>query len=415
MKILHVLAQMPAKTGSGVYFGNVVERLKDFGHHQRVVFASQGGSGFPPLEETLHYPVPFQSREIPFPIAGMSDAMPYESTRYSQMDDEKMRIWLAAFRLRLQQAKTEFAPDVVILHHLWILTSLGAEMFDTAVTIGVCHNTDLRQARQNPALKQRYVTAIPKLDAIFSLSDAQKQTIADLYDYDTRKITTIGGGFDESIFYPPPTREHTGPVRLVYAAKIASSKGIYSLIPAYQKARLINPCLQLDIIGTPNGENAPILAAMAGADKSIHLYGAMPQQQLAQHLRGQDIFVMPSFFEGIALMALESLACGLWTVASEIEPLMALLGDSVNQSGVIEYVKMPRVFDTDKPCPADLPAFEESLATKMLAQAEKVQRGLGFPADITAQIEQHSWRRLIERINTLLCQLAGSKNASPHP
>ncbi len=30
MKILHVLAQLPIKTGSGVYFTNVIEGLKQF-------------------------------------------------------------------------------------------------------------------------------------------------------------------------------------------------------------------------------------------------------------------------------------------------------------------------------------------------------------------------------------------------
>ena len=30
MKVLHVLAQLPIKTGSGVYFTNVIEGLKEY-------------------------------------------------------------------------------------------------------------------------------------------------------------------------------------------------------------------------------------------------------------------------------------------------------------------------------------------------------------------------------------------------
>ena len=34
MRVLHVLAQLPAKTGSGVYFTNVIEGLESFNHEQ---------------------------------------------------------------------------------------------------------------------------------------------------------------------------------------------------------------------------------------------------------------------------------------------------------------------------------------------------------------------------------------------
>ena len=40
MKILHVLAQLPIKTGSGVYFTNVIEGLKKFDVEQAAVYAT---------------------------------------------------------------------------------------------------------------------------------------------------------------------------------------------------------------------------------------------------------------------------------------------------------------------------------------------------------------------------------------
>ncbi len=146
MKILHVLAQMPAKTGSGVYFCNLIQRLRAYGHAQAAVFACQGAHNhnFDLLDADCQFPVRFQCKALPFPIAGMSDVMPYESTRYRDMDDAQLALWRAAFQKQLEAARAGFAPDVVILHHLWMLTSLGAQVFRNAVTVGVCHNTDLR-------------------------------------------------------------------------------------------------------------------------------------------------------------------------------------------------------------------------------------------------------------------------------
>jgi len=40
MRVLHVLAQLPAKTGSGVYFTNVIEGLESFNHEQAAVYGT---------------------------------------------------------------------------------------------------------------------------------------------------------------------------------------------------------------------------------------------------------------------------------------------------------------------------------------------------------------------------------------
>ena len=40
---------------------------------------------------------------------------------------------------------------------------------------------------------------------------------------------------------------------------------------------------------------------------------------------------MPSYYEGLGLMAIESLACGLYVVTTEIEALMTLLGEEIKR------------------------------------------------------------------------------------
>jgi len=85
MRILHVIAQLPARTGSGVYYSNVIEELKKYGHAQAALFAVQDDFTFDVLASGAQYPVCFKTDSIPFPIAGMSDVMPYANTVYSRM------------------------------------------------------------------------------------------------------------------------------------------------------------------------------------------------------------------------------------------------------------------------------------------------------------------------------------------
>lgn len=400
MKILHVLAQLPSRTGSGVYYSNMIEEFKKYGHEQRAIFAYQDDYKWDILPKEHQYPVEFKSQEVPFPIVGMSDVMPYDNTLYSAMIDKMMDTWKKAFRKRLERAKDEFKPDIIFAHHLWILTSLTRELFPDTKIIGVCHNTDLRQARMNPHIKEKHVKNIHKLDYVFSISEQQKDEIVEIYGIDRAKIIAVGGGYNQRIFYPPKEKTYSDKIRLVFCAKIDPSKGIYELIEVYKDLGLDD--ITLDIIGSPNEENKKRIEEYIKDDDTIRLYNVKDQVALGDELRKKDIFIMPSYYEGLGLMAIESLACGLYVVATEIEALMELLGEEINNSGVIEYVPLPRIYHVDKPVKEDLPEFKENLKKAILCQIEKIRERKACHKKVEDKIKALSWEGLVDRMNNII-------------
>ncbi len=401
MKVLHVLAQLPAKTGSGIYYTNIIEGFKSYGYTQKALFATQDGFCFHALPACDQYQLCFKTKQLPFAIPGMSDIMPYESTVYSRMDEEMIRQWQEAFREKLQQAQAEFAPDVVILHHLWFLTAVAIDIFPDALKIGFCHNTDLRQAERHPQLQQRYAANMDQLDVVLALSAAQKQEIADLYAIASERIVALGGGFDDKLFYPiaKPNKKN---IDLVFAAKIAPSKGVFELVQAFKHLSESKANLHLHIIGNAYDDNAWRLAEAVQSAPNISVAPAMAQRELAEFIRDKDIFVMPSYYEGLGLMAIESLASGLLVVATEIEGLISLLGEKVNDSPVIEYVPLPRLHDIDQPYAEDIAAFINRLEEKLLLQIARIEEGIVFPAEIKAEIASHSWPGIIQRLDQLI-------------
>lgn len=407
MKILHVLAQLPAKTGSGVYFSNMVEGFKKYKHQQKAIYARQGNFKWQVLEEEDKYPVNFNQGTLPFPIVGMSDVMPYENTTYTSMTDEMIRIWKDAFKSRLLKVKEEFQPDIIFAHHLWMLSSLVREIFPDSKIVGICHNTDLRQASMNPELKKAHVKNISKLDLIFSASDQQKDEIVEEYGVNRENIVAVGGGFNQDIFYFPEEKKEDGKIRLVFCAKIDPSKGIYELIKVYKSLNI--PDVSLDIIGTPNKENKKKINRLIDGDPSISLYNVKNQESLGDELRKKDIFLMPSFYEGLGLMAIESLACGLYVVTTEIEALMSLLGEEIKESGVIKYVKLPRIYNVDKPVEEDLPEFRDRLKSAILEQVENVRANRELPIQMKGKINSFSWDGLVGRMNKIIENFAESK------
>lgn len=119
MKVLHVLAQLPVRTGSGVYYTNLIDGLsQDTDLIQGAIYGIQSPYQVD-LNVAYENPVVFKTETLPFPIAGMSDEMPYENTVYSQMTDAMVEQWQQAFLERLNHAKEHFQPDIIIAHHLW--------------------------------------------------------------------------------------------------------------------------------------------------------------------------------------------------------------------------------------------------------------------------------------------------------
>ena len=400
MRILHVLAQIPIKTGSGVYFTNVIDGLKRFNVEQAAIYATTPEYNFNFVDEKFE--VQFQGKDISFPIVGMSDIMPYDNTLYKNMTDEMIESWQKAFREKLIQARETFKPDVVITHHLWILSSMVCDVFENEKVLGVCHNTDIRQAEKNPAMKDKHVKSLGKLDKILALSNGVIDEIANIYNYPVEKIVNIGAGYNEKIFYPAEKYEKHDNVKILYAGKFDESKGFYELIKAFRLLEKKDTKVELELIGNLKDEDRPRVESLVGDSKRIRIYNAVDQVHLGEIMRYKDIFVLPSYFEGLGLIAVEALGSGLRVVATEIEGLIEFLGEKINNSEIIEYVKMPTIYDTDKAVEEEKPAFIERLVETLEVMIERTRKERAIPAYLLEEIERHSWKKKIETIYKLL-------------
>ena len=400
MRILHVLAQLPIKTGSGVYFTNVIDGLKDFKVEQAAIYATTPEYNFNFVDEKFE--VEFQGKDISFPIVGMSDIMPYDNTLYKNMTDEMIESWQKAFREKLIHARETFKPDVVITHHLWILSSMVCDIFENVKVLGVCHNTDIRQAEKNPAMKDKYVKSLGKLDKILALSSGVIDGIANIYNYPVGKIVNIGAGYNEKIFYPAEKYEKNDNVKILYAGKFDESKGFYELIKAFRLLEKKDTKVELELIGNLKEEDRPRVESLVGDSKRIRIYNAVDQVHLGEIMRHKDIFILPSYFEGLGLIAVEALGSGLRVVATEIEGLIEFLGEKINNSEIIEYVKMPTIYDTDKAVEEEKPAFIERLVETLEVMIERTRKERAIPTYLLEEIEQHSWKKKIETIYKLL-------------
>ncbi|MDO4594707.1 MAG: glycosyltransferase family 4 protein [Tissierellia bacterium] len=394
MKILHVLTQLPEKTGSGVYFSNLIENLERLGYENAAIYGTEEKFNIKKIAD-YDYPVFYNTKGLNFHIAGMSDIMPYESTVYSQMSDDMIEDLLDSFEKKLLKAKIEFKPDIIISHHLFFITDLVRRVFKDKQVIGISHGTDIRQSLKHERFLER-LKNIKDLDKVLTVTDGYDDQIKEYLKVSPKKITLVGGAYNKKIFYPKVGEENKK-TKIIYAGKIAESKGVLALSEMAKLLDQENFSYEMHIVGNSSDYMEQKIIEISNNSPNIKLYNAQDQMKMADHLRCADIFILPSYFEALGLIAIEALACNKKVVVSEIEGLRKLLDQRIIESGVIEFVKLPRLYDVDKPVKEDVKDYANRLKEAVKLQASRNNDEI-FTKEIKGLIEIYNWKNLARRI-----------------
>ena len=157
LKILHVLSQRPDSTGSGIYVQAMIREATAFGYDNFLVagFGSTGCDDTGCIEQDKSIFVNFYNADVSYQIPGMSDVMPYESTKFCDLSEEELCEYEKAFSKSLQNAVDRFKPDVIHSHHLWIISSITRQLFPDIPIVTSCHGSDLRQFQNCLHLQKR--------------------------------------------------------------------------------------------------------------------------------------------------------------------------------------------------------------------------------------------------------------------
>ncbi len=400
-KILHIISQYPGKTGSGIYLKELIREGNKKGYTQGLVAAFSKGEENIDLNisNKFFYPVLFNTERMPFPIVGMSDVMPYETTKYDDMTSEMLDKWKRGFTEAIKKGVDDFKPDIIISHHLWLLTSLTKKIAPDIKVISICHGTDIVQFQKCPQYRQYVVEGCGQVDLILSLNQEQREIIHNLYSIPKEKIAIIGGGYNDDIFYPPTEKLKDNRIRLIYAGKISFSKGVLSLIKAYNMMDVDRDEIELLIVGSGIGEEEKaIREASDNSRLKVKFLGELSQEKLGQMFRQNHIFILPSFYEGLSLVTIEALASGLMVVATAIPGLKSFLGDEINNSGIIQYVDLPKVDGLNIPLKEELFLYERRLKEGMERQIKRLKQGYAMNENIKSKIDKLSWSNIYNKI-----------------
>ena len=118
------------------------------------------------------------------------------------------------------------------------------------------------------------------------------------------KIRVVPFGTDLEMFKPPRSRRSAERVVFLFIGSISARKGVPMLLEAWRTAAMAEA--ELWLVG---GGNLP-RSEMADLPKTVRLLGRQSRDGVAALMQAADIFVFPSFFEGLAQVQVEALASG---------------------------------------------------------------------------------------------------------
>lgn len=397
IKILHILSQQPDATGSGIFLQAMIRQAESYGFKNYLVAGFNSN-----VELHLEYIknqhcefVRFDKADVSFKIPGMSDIMPYDTTKFSELTPLQLDEYEKVFTEKIKTAVDTFKPDIIHSHHLWIVSALTRLSFPHIPMVTSCHGSDIRQFQNCIHLRERVLKGCQNIDTIMVLHEAQKYDVARLYNIPLEKNVITGTGFNTKLFHSNK-KPYSHTLELVYAGKLSNAKGVPWLLQALQT--IDAPAWRLHLLGGGSGEekdNCLTLAKQLGEKVVVH--GAVSQIKLAQIMREADVFVLPSFFEGLPLVLLEGLASGCRIVTTNLPGVKELLGDL--QVDFISKVELPRLKNTDQPFKEDETEFIHNLKEALKNQLDLAHKNRNIDIEIIQKrLDSYSWQGVFEKV-----------------
>lgn len=380
MKILSITAQKPHSTGSGTYLTELVRSFDRMGHVQAVVCGIYPDDEVSFPEGVSCYPVYFVGKgeqgNIHYPIVGMSDIMPYESTRYRDLTPEMITEFEHEFIEAVDKAVDNLDPDLIICHHLFLLTALVRKHFPDRKIFGISHGTDLRQVINCPALAELVKPEVARLDMALALHEEQAGQIMELFGMDPVHVKVIGSGYNDRLFNTEGRQsyEDDDPVRLCYAGKISRPKGVPEMLEALASLASDPEVPEFRLAMAGGCQDEALKGSLDALPPYINYLGQIPQDMLAEVLRSSDVFVLPSFFEGLPLVLIEAMASGAVPVSTDLPGVREWIDSNVKDPNV-RYVPMPEMKSIDEPEDNSRAEFTRNLASAIGSAIRDIKSG----------------------------------------
>ncbi|SJW84133.1 glycosyl transferase [Clostridioides difficile] len=132
----------------------------------------------------------------------------------------------------------------------------------------------------------------------------------------------------------------------------------------------------------------------------MNFLGKLEQRDLAELFNRSQIFVLPSFYEGLPVVVLEALSCGTDVITTDILGVKEWIGSEINNSGKIEYISLPFMEKEGIPKDEELYDFENNLYNAIDSKIQSLLNNSNKKTSV--DMSKKTWDGLAYRINEVI-------------
>lgn len=162
-----------------------------------------------------------------------------------------------------------------------------------------------------PPLSRRLEREYELCDAIVVPSTTARRSFAEFGL--AQKTHVVWPGVDSEFFSPAQRLPPPPKFRACFVGRIGLAKGVTYLLQAWKMLAL--PQAELVLVGPVQPDIRSILTQYLGSN--VIVTGPLPPREVADQYRSASVFIQPSANEGLALVLLEAMACGLPVIATD--------------------------------------------------------------------------------------------------
>ncbi|HKC47421.1 MAG TPA: N-acetyl-alpha-D-glucosaminyl L-malate synthase BshA [Gemmatimonadales bacterium] len=365
------------------------------------LYPTYGGSGAVATELGLElarrgHDVHFISYASPFRLRGVTEHVTFHEVvpaDYPLFEQSQY-----AFALAVKQHEVAQREELQVMHvhyaiphaaTAWLAKQMLADERDLKV-VTTLHGTDITLVGKDPSYFSLTKFSIEHSDRVTAVSAFLREETYRTFGCDGCEVLVIPNFVNKAEYFPvrdPADRCTLAPADtrvLIHISNFRPVKRLVDVVRVFAGVRKAMKARLVMVGDGPDRDPAQREAAKLGVQRDVRFAGRV--DDVADVLRGGDLFLLPSETESFGLAALEAMACGVPVIASRTGGIPEVVTDG--ESGFLAAV-------------GDVPTMTER-AIEVLrdpARLEEMRRGaVTRAADFSADRVVPQYERLYEDV-----------------